>query len=163
MVSGRVLEMLGSRGVSVKAVRPCVPRHRVTHLHSMPSRITRNSHRPRASDRTMVASEATSSLAALSNSMASSASAEKLTRMDKEPNFSRGTGSYSGLDFEKESRPPVEAELFFLTSLFIERFDRMVSEMRMFRQLRQSGANAPPRLVHVKALRYSSNSESNCR
>jgi len=28
--------------------------------HVMPSRITRNSHRPRASDRTMVASEATS-------------------------------------------------------------------------------------------------------
>ena len=57
-------------------------------LHVMPSRITRNSHRPRASDRTMVASEATSSLAALSNSMASSPSAEKPTRMDK-PNFSR--------------------------------------------------------------------------
>ena len=30
-------------------------------LHVMPPRITRNSHRPRASDRTMVASEATSS------------------------------------------------------------------------------------------------------
>ena len=29
-------------------------------LHVMPPRITRNSHRPRASDRTMVASEATS-------------------------------------------------------------------------------------------------------
>jgi len=58
-------------------------------LHVMPSRITRNSHRPRASDRTMVASQATSSLAALSNSMASSPSAEKLTRMDNKPNFSR--------------------------------------------------------------------------
>jgi hypothetical protein len=37
----------------------------------------------------MVASEATSSLAALSNSMASSPSAEKLKRMDNKPNFSR--------------------------------------------------------------------------
>jgi hypothetical protein len=37
----------------------------------------------------MVASEATSSLAALSNAMASSPPAEKLTRMDNEPNFSR--------------------------------------------------------------------------
>ena len=58
-------------------------------LHAMPSRITRNSHRPRASDRTMVASEATSSLAALSNSMAASPSAETLTRMDNKPNLSR--------------------------------------------------------------------------
>src|SRR5436305_1427120 len=81
--------MLGSRGVSVKTVRPCVLRHRVTHLHPMPSRITRNSHRPRASDRTMVASEATSSLAALLNSTAASPAAEKLTRMNNKPNFSR--------------------------------------------------------------------------
>jgi hypothetical protein len=123
VVVGRVLEMLGSRGVSVKTVWPCVPRHRVTHLHPMPSRITRNSHRPRASDRTMVASEATISLAALSNSMASSPSAEKLTRMDNEPNFSREvklqwagcreTISFSG-----------QGGAFFLTFLFIERFDR---------------------------------------
>jgi hypothetical protein len=37
----------------------------------------------------MVASEATRSLAALSNSMAPSPSAGKLTRMDNKPNFSR--------------------------------------------------------------------------
>jgi hypothetical protein len=37
----------------------------------------------------MVASEANSSLAALANSMASSPSAENLTRMDNKPNFSR--------------------------------------------------------------------------
>ena len=58
-------------------------------FHVMPSRITRNSHRPRASDRTMVVSEATSSLAALSNSIMSSPLAEKLMRTDNKPNFSR--------------------------------------------------------------------------
>ena len=53
MMVGRVLEMLGSRGVSVNEIGPvCLaPSHP---LHAMPPRITRNSHRPRASDRTMV-------------------------------------------------------------------------------------------------------------
>jgi hypothetical protein len=59
----------------------------------------------------MVASEATSSLAALSNSMASSPSAEKLTSMDNKPSFSREV-NLSGLDLEKEISPPVEADLF---------------------------------------------------
>ena len=49
-------------------------------LHVIPSRIIRNSDRPRASDRTMVASEATSSLAALPNSTASLPSPEKRMR-----------------------------------------------------------------------------------
>jgi hypothetical protein len=71
----------------------------------------------------MVASDATSSLAALLNSTAASPSAEKLTRMDNKPKLLSGEGNYSGLDLEKEISPPVEAELFFLTSLFIERFD----------------------------------------
>ena len=122
MVVGRVLEMLGSRGVSVKTVRPCVPRHRVTHLHPMPSRITRNSHRPRASDRTMVASEATSSLAALSNSMASSPSAEKLTRMDNKPNFSREV-KLQWAGSRERNLASGRGGTFFLTSLFIELID----------------------------------------
>jgi len=37
--------------------------------------------------------------------------AEKLTRMDNQPNFST-LRNYSGLDLEKKSRPPVEAEFF---------------------------------------------------
>jgi hypothetical protein len=123
VVAGRVLEMLGSRGVSVKTVRPCVPRHRVTHLHPMPSRITRNSHRPRASDRTMVASQATSSLAALLNSMASSPSAEKLTRMDNKPNFSREV-KLQWAGSRERNLASGRGRTFFLTSLFIERFDR---------------------------------------
>src|SRR6202007_3016120 len=83
------------------ALRASAPSHP---LHPMPSRITRNSHRPRASDRTMVASEATSSLAALANSMASSPSAEKLTRMDKKPNFSREENLQWAGSREKKSR-----------------------------------------------------------
>ena len=46
-------------------------------FHVMPSRITRNSYRPRASYRTMVASEATSALAALSKLDSMSPSAEE--------------------------------------------------------------------------------------
>ena len=33
---GRVLEMLGSRGVSVNEIWPCVPWHRVTHYTLCP-------------------------------------------------------------------------------------------------------------------------------
>jgi len=53
-VVGRVLEMLGSREVSVNEIWPCVPWAPSHPFHVMPPRITRNSHRPRASDRTMV-------------------------------------------------------------------------------------------------------------
>jgi hypothetical protein len=126
VVVGRVLEMLGSRGVSVKTVRPCVPRHRVTHLHPMPSRITRNSHRPRASDRTMVAAESTNSLAALSNSTAASPSAEKLTRMDNKPNFSREV-KLQWAGSRERNLASGRGRTFFLTFLFIERFDRRSS------------------------------------
>src|SRR4029077_12981017 len=49
-----MLEMLGSREVSVNEIRPRVPWAPSHSFHVMPPRITRNSHRPRASDRTMV-------------------------------------------------------------------------------------------------------------
>ena len=71
----------------------------------------------------MVAPEATSSFAALSNSMASSASAEKLTRMDNKPNFSRKV-KLQGLDLEKEISPRSRRNSPLLTSLLIESFDR---------------------------------------
>ena len=38
MVIGRVLEMLGSREVSVNEIRPRVRQHRVTHITLWPSR-----------------------------------------------------------------------------------------------------------------------------
>jgi len=59
----------------------------------------------------MVACEATSLLAALSNSMALHHQQRNPTRMDNQPNFST-LRNYSGLDLEKKSRPPVEAEFF---------------------------------------------------
>src|SRR5437762_4721573 len=48
------LEMLGSREVSVNEIWPRVPWAPSHSYHVMPPRITRNSYRPRASDRTMV-------------------------------------------------------------------------------------------------------------
>jgi len=39
--------------------------------------------------------------------------------MDNRPT-SQATRNYSGLDLEEEISAPLEAELFFLTSLFIE-------------------------------------------
>jgi hypothetical protein len=54
LVVGRILEMLGSREVSVHEIRPRVPWAPSHSFHVMPPRITRNSYRPRASDRTMV-------------------------------------------------------------------------------------------------------------
>jgi hypothetical protein len=68
----------------------------------------------------MVASEATSSLAALLNTMASLLSAEKLTRMDNRQTSPEK--NYSGLDLERES-PLRSRRSFFLTSLFIELID----------------------------------------
>jgi hypothetical protein len=147
VMGGRVLEMLGSRGVSVKTVRPCVPRHRVTHLHPMPSRITRNSHRPRASDRTMVASEATRSLAALSNSMAPSPSAGKLTRMDNKPNFSREV-ILQWAGSRERNLASGRGEAFFLTSLFIERFELQSGVLSVIAILQQL-ISCQPRSVGV--------------
>jgi hypothetical protein len=59
----------------------------------------------------MVASEATSPLAALSNSMASSPSAEKRTTMDNKPNLSREVKLQWAGSRERISTP-VEAEFF---------------------------------------------------
>ena len=70
----------------------------------------------------MVASEATSSLAALSNSMASSPSGEKLTRMDNKPNISREV-KLQWAGSRERNLASGRGGAFFLTSLFIERFD----------------------------------------
>jgi hypothetical protein len=82
----------------------------------------------------MVASEATSSLAALSNSMASSPSAEKLRRMDNKPNFSKEV-KLQWAGSRERNLASGRGQTFFLTSLFIERFDRWsLSATAMFRQ-----------------------------
>ena len=108
-------------------------------LHVMPPRITRNSHRPRASDRSMVASEATS-LACLSLQLDSIViRAEKLTRMDNKPNLSREV-KYSGLDLETEISSSGRGGAFFLTSLFIELIDTVVGVNRLFSSTDRSTA-----------------------
>jgi hypothetical protein len=48
--------------------------------------------------------------------------------MDKKPNFSREV-NYSGLDLEKEILDSGRGRTFFLTSLFIERFDEAVPRL----------------------------------
>src|SRR5882724_4076952 len=102
------------------AARALAPSHP---LHVMPSRITRNSHRPQASDRTMVASEATTSLAALSKLDGSLTIGRELTRMDNKANFSREVKLQWAGSLEKEISPG-RGGAFFLTSLFIELIDR---------------------------------------
>ncbi len=121
MVGSPVLEMLGSRGVSVNEIGPvCLaPSHP---LHVMPSRRTRDSHRPRASHRTMVAMKHHLACCSL-NSTAASLSAEKLTTMDQ-PNFSREIKLQWAGSRERNLGSGRE-RTFFLTSLFIELVDRL--------------------------------------
>jgi hypothetical protein len=91
-------------------------------FHVMPSRITRNSHRPRASDRTMVASEAASALAL---------SQTRWHRHHQQRNSREWTTSQT---FSREvklqwagCRETIslsgQGGAFFLTFLFIELFD----------------------------------------
>src|ERR1700678_262430 len=70
----------------------------------MPSRKTRNSHRPRASDRTMVASDAPDLLAALSNPSASVTSSRETHEHGQQTKLLQRSKPESGLDLEKESR-----------------------------------------------------------
>jgi hypothetical protein len=88
--------------------------------HAMPPRITRNSHRPRASDRTMVNAESPVSLAALTNSTASPRHRGNLrewTTSQTSPGrqtYLQWAGSRDTISLSGRSG------VFFLTSLFIE-------------------------------------------
>src|SRR5215468_11663696 len=116
----RVLEMLGSREVSVNEIGPvCLwaPSHP---FHVMPPRITRNSYRPRASDRTMVDLE--SPLASRSRKTSTAPLTHRtLIRMGTSQTSPAKPNS-SGLDLEKTSRLQ-SRQNFFLTSLLIELID----------------------------------------
>ena len=70
----------------------------------------------------MVASEATRPLAALSNSMASSPSAEKLKTMDNKPNLAREV-KLQWAGSRETNLDSGRGGTFFLTSLFIELID----------------------------------------
>jgi hypothetical protein len=88
-------------------------------LHAMPPRITRNSDRPRASDRTMVN---IALLAASCTLEPCHPQQRKLTRWTTSRTSSEVTKP-SGLDLEKEPRSSGRGGAFFLTSLFIELID----------------------------------------
>src|SRR5437660_4349705 len=93
--------MLGSRGVSVNEIWPLCALAPSHPLHAMPPRITRNSHRPRASDRTMV--DIVLLAASCTLEPCHPQQQRNLMRMDNKPNTFRVT-KQSGLDLEKQSR-----------------------------------------------------------
>ena len=101
------------------AARALAPSHP---LHVMPSRITRNSLRPRASDRTMVASEATTSLAALSKLDGSvTISRETHENGQQAKLLQRSETTVGWISRERNLARPRRS--FFLDILFIEPID----------------------------------------
>src|SRR5437899_6919012 len=87
-------------------------------LHAMPPRITRNSDRPRASDRTMVNIVLLAASCILDRCHQQQ---RRLTRMDHKPNIFRGNPTQWAGSRERISSGRGGA--FFLTSLFIELID----------------------------------------
>ena len=128
LVVGRVPETLGFEGeYQSMSLAPCAPAP--SHpLHAMPPRITRNSDRPRASDRTMVDVSRPVSLAKSQDSMASSRPEDEPRERPNTTNQShtrrsnRGARN-SGLDLQATSCRSGRGRTFFLTSLFIELID----------------------------------------
>src|SRR5690242_1944990 len=106
--------MLGSRGVSVNEIGPvCLSTESLISRYT-PSD-TRNSYRPRASDRTMVDTESPTALAALANPTASHRRRRNHENgLTKLPHGSTGAGPRETLSTSGRRRS------FFLTSLFIE-------------------------------------------
>ena len=123
VVVGSVLETLGSRGVSDRWSDPvCFGTE--YRSHAMPLRRTRNSDRPRASDRTMVAT-GLNRLPSFKNrrtlSLLENEPRERRSHPEKNLSSDREPSANSGLDVEtKISRLPAEGEVFLLTSPFIE-------------------------------------------
>jgi hypothetical protein len=82
-------------------------------LHVMPSRITRNSHRPRASDRTMVALK--HHLACRSFRLDGRATISRETHDNgQQAKLLQGNETTVGWISRNKSQPPVEAGAFFL-------------------------------------------------
>src|SRR5204863_2737056 len=82
-------------------------------LHAMPSRITRNSYRPRASDRTMVATENTRpACRVFQTRWHRHHQQRKLTRMDNKSQTSSGKPNQSGAGSRENHLAPVEVEVF---------------------------------------------------
>jgi hypothetical protein len=134
---------------------PCAPSHP---LHVMPSRITRNSHRPRASDRTMVASKAPVRLSLSRTRARQSPSAEELRSMEN--NFFREVKLRWA-----ECRETISASgrggAFFLTFLFIELIDRRVLSLWVLKNS-ISGKRSEKLCVSTLKLWATTNSRRHC-
>src|SRR6266567_7443514 len=118
----------------------------------MPPRFTRNSDRPRASDRTMVDTEdIRTRLQSFPTRSASSPSADEphgwQQARAKPLERIGGHTYYSGLDVEKQSRSG-QSGAFFLTFLFIELIDQ-----RSKREIPWLRSNSSARPVHRKGSR----------
>src|SRR5712692_10790778 len=118
----------------------------------MPPRITRNSDRPRASDRTMVDTQIPVSLASFKTRLASSPPDDEPTGMANNPEqnlsrTSRGTLTVKWAGSrDKIFSPSGRGRTFFLTSLFIELIDRGREGIRNNGRLLRRGSG-PPTLV----------------
>jgi hypothetical protein len=115
-------------GSTSQNVRPCVPLHPVTISHYA-LRITRNSDRPRASNKTMVDTQLQDSRPSFKTRLAWSPPEDETCGTGKQTRAKpldrkREDLSDSGLDLEtKIFRPPVEGEVFSWQTLLIERLD----------------------------------------
>ena len=91
-------------------------------LHAMPPRITRNSHRPRASDRTMVDLEHQFGLPLFRTRWHRHHPRRKLMSMGNRPSFSR-EAQFQWAGSRETNLASGRGRTFFLTSLFIELID----------------------------------------
>jgi hypothetical protein len=112
-------------------------------LHAMPSRITRNSHRPRASDRTMVDLEHQFGLPLFRTRWHRHHPRRKLMSMGNRPSFSR-EAQLQWAGSRETNLASGRGRTFFLTSLFIELIDPpegaggVLGVMAMLRQVQNA-------------------------
>jgi hypothetical protein len=100
-------------------------------LHAMPSRITRNSHRPRASDRTMVDLEHQFGLPLFRTRWHRHHPRRKLMSMGNRPSFSR-EAQLQWAGSRETNLASGRGRTFFLTSLFIELIELVLVQITGF-------------------------------
>src|SRR5437667_7374142 len=134
--------MLGSREVSVNEIWPRVPWAPSHSCHVMHPRITRNSYRPRASDRTMVDFESPFALSLSQTRPRPLTRLRRLIRMGARQT-SPGKPHYRGLDLEKTSRLR-SRQKFFLDIPF--------NRTRLRRLIRMGARQTSPGKPHYRGL-----------
>ena len=147
LVVGRVPETLGFEGeYQSMSLAPCAPAP--SHpLHAMPPRITRNSDRPRASDRTMVDVSRPVSLAKSQDSMASSRPEDEPWGKSKQTRVKNLSKRIEWVHetvgwIARKYLLPGRGRSFFLTSLFIELIDLPSSNTLVFNSSHKRGSHA---------------------